>query len=160
MRKRPLPGIPFNTPVRNMSKSKRNKKHTGGRRGGPPAAALKPVCWSELDTGLEACRARFQVLPMIQPLLANEQVTAALPQSAEVLERAEIIRRDIATYETKLQRIAARHQGREGVCSTPDQLMEMLSIGEEYEQLSSSFDSIVQPNLDFILNAYINAPSA
>lgn len=143
-----------------MSKRNKPRHNTGGRRhGGPPIPAAQAPRWEELQQCADLCRGRFEVLSQVQPLLDDVTASELMPNMEEIRNRVSIIERDIATYRSQLERIAAQHANRSGICASPDQLMLMVKIAEQYESWGQSFDGVVLPNVDFIINAYQNCPT-
>lgn len=111
--------------------------------------------WGDLQSMHDTAAGLLALPQTIRPLIADP-VTLTLPQGAEILQRGEIIVRDAELYRERLAVIQARHAGRTGDCTKPDDLMAVIQLAEQYVEWEESFNSVLLPNLDFIQNAYAN----
>lgn len=142
-----------------MSTRVKQKKHRTNVGAARFPINKNSVRWSDLARGHDPSQARLETIDQLLAIVDGPEAAAIRELRPEIAERADILRRDRASYQTQLDAIAAQHAGRTDVCRNSDELMAVIQIGEEYQRWNDSFQSVVVPNTQFILDA-LRAPTA
>lgn len=107
-------------------------------------------CWDELEMLHAASAGLLYSTNNITPILRNEEILSKVDAS-EMVSISKVIANDLSLYKTKLENIYAKHSGKVGGSDDPDDILTTIMIGQEYIELSDSFQNIVSPNIDKIL---------
>lgn len=115
--------------------------------------------WDDLNNVLAGCR---QLLGSVRPvagILANKELMEKMgDEVVKLRDMAAILNRDVTEYVSALNSIAQNHEGKTGVIENDSDLIHMFTIGEKYEQWSTSFESVVVSGIQdifSIVNKYL-----
>lgn len=93
----------------------------------------------------------------IMPFLGDDALKKSLAASGQANKMAELVTRlanDTATYAKRYQGIEAKHKGRRGSSTDPDDLLASIMIGQEYIQYMNSYEAVVMASLQEILELF------
>lgn len=107
-------------------------------------------CWDELEMLHAGVVGLFYSTKNITPLLRNEEIMKRI-DAKEAMKISQIIANDLIYYKTRCEAIHNKHSGKSGGSDDPDVIFETIMIGQEYMELSESFQMVVTPNIDRIL---------
>lgn len=108
-------------------------------------------CWDELEMLHATTAGLFFSTKNITPILRNDALVEKMGK-VEVARIASVINSDLGHYKNELEKIHQRHAGKMGGSDDPDTLFETVMIGQKYSELVDSFNLVVTPNLDRLLN--------
>lgn len=107
--------------------------------------------WDDLNGLNMACRELLQRTAPVSQLFVNKELLEAMGDNVTHLrDLASALNKDVKEYVDALNAIAQQHNGKSGVIDDPDQLMQMFSIGENYQRWMESFQSVVIPTVSDI----------
>lgn len=107
-------------------------------------------CWDELEMLHAATVGLLYSTKNITPLLRSEEIMSKI-DSKEAVKISQVIANDLTHYKEKIEVIHNKHKNKTGGSDDPDVLMECIMIGQEYMELSDSFQRVVSPNIDRLL---------
>lgn len=110
--------------------------------------------WEDLNHLYLECRATSSTPIQVLPLLKDKEKISAVPNPRLLVDQARVLSKDIEHYNNVLETIHKKHAMRNGDSLHPDELMEALSIGEEYQTWLSDFQSVVMPTVEEILEQF------
>ncbi len=111
--------------------------------------------WENLNQCYHDCAAICVRVPQqITGLIGDRDAVALLGDPAKVAATAEILLRDVNHYLQRLQNIHRKHRDCTGVPKTPDELMKQIQIAEEYASWEQSYNLVVVPSVEFIVQAF------
>ena len=95
------------------------------------------------------CRALSVAPAQVMPLFKDNAALNNIPKSQHrnLVNQAKILSQDFSKYMADLEAIYAKHKGKSGSTTSPDELMEVLNIGEEYQKWMTSFQLVVLPTV-------------
>lgn len=107
-------------------------------------------CWDELEMLHAGVVGLLYSTKNITPLLRNEEIMKRI-DSKEAMKISQIIANDLIHYKDRCDAIHNKHAGKSGGSDNPDVIFETIMIGQEYMDLTESFQMVVTPNIDRIL---------
>lgn len=113
-------------------------------------------CWDEVAQLEGALVGMLFSVKRIIPVMQNQQLMAKLDQE-QVMKLAKIIDSDMARLKEELEAIQSKHKDKVGGSVQQEDIMEAISIGQEYQMLSQRFVTLVVPNVDRILQMAYDA---
>ena len=137
-----------------LNRHERRKKESMERRGKVEAEepeAFGDEGWNDLRRLNLECHALFVQPSRVLPLLRDQSLLEKVDDIHGLLEKAKILNNDIGQFRTRLEEISRKHQNRSGSSESPDDLMECLAIGEEYQAWIADYQNVVQPLITDIL---------
>lgn len=110
--------------------------------------------WDALKVIFQNCAAYTIAPSSLTPFINNADLTAKIADQTKLLQLANLLKRDVSEFASRLQAIFAKHKDREGNVTNGDQLMEVLQLQEEYIQWATSYEAVVIPTITAILDLY------
>lgn len=110
--------------------------------------------WDDLNTVYMDCRALSVIPAEVLPLLRDKDKLEAVKDPQDLLNKAKVLNKDVIHYNQWLHNIHLKHQNRSGDSDNPNQLMEILGIGEEYQEWLMSYQTVVTPTVATILEVF------
>ena len=111
--------------------------------------ALKPnPSWDDLVGVHQSCKYLLGTVRPVASLFVNQELVTAMGDNVTKLrDLASALNKDVAEYVQVLNAIAAKHEGRTGVIDDVADMLTVWTIGDEYNQWTASFESIVVPTV-------------
>lgn len=128
-----------------------------------PRAAVDAVGdagWDDLDNLYLNCRAQSVLPAQVMPLLKDPAKLSLVKDTAELTNQARVLSKDVVLYNERLESIHSKHKDRRGSSASPDELMEIISLGEEYQTWLHSYSTVVLPTVNNILVIFAEAEEA
>ncbi len=97
---------------------------------------------------------------VVLPFLNDPQLTTnimAKGRTAELANLVNMLTVDMRTYVERLTSLHAKHSARRGSSSGPDDLLNSITLGQEYMRFMASYESVVIVHLDQILEIFQQA---
>jgi len=110
--------------------------------------------WDDLNTVYMDCRALSVVPAEVLPLLRNAERVSKVKDPVDLVNKAKVLSKDVIHYNNWLKEIHNKHEERTGSSDNPNQLMEILGIGEEYQEWLVSYQTVVTPTVVTILEVF------
>ena len=110
--------------------------------------------WDELGKLHLECRAVSVSPTQVLMLLKDPQKLQLVKDPLALVNQAKVLSNDVRLYNERLASIHSKHAGRQGNSESPDQLMEILGIGEEYQEWLMSYGTVVTPMVISILELF------
>ena len=132
--------------------SRKNQQPIPSMRGARSKKEKVSSLWNDLAELHTRCLDMSQTPGEVTFILRNRTLTDAIGNTSELENLGRMLVRDIREFRERLQRIFTRHENRHGECKTPDELMETISIHEEYLEWIESFQNTVLPIVSQILD--------
>lgn len=110
--------------------------------------------WDDLSRLYMQCQALSTSPSQVLPLLKDSEQLAKVKDIHALKQQSEVLRKDAEAYKTRLENIQAKHAGRSGSTENPDELMFVLALGEEYQEWLHSYQSVVLPTVQNILQLF------
>lgn len=91
---------------------------------------------------------------VILPMLNDERLKASLIESGKTQDMVALVRRlgqDSATFGERFKALYAQHSARRGSSSDVDDMINCISLSQEYLQFMSSYESVVMSTLQEVL---------
>jgi hypothetical protein len=110
--------------------------------------------WDDLKRVYMDCRALSVVPAEVLPLLKDQEKLSKVTNPLELVNQAKVLSQDVQHYNSKLVEIHNKHQNRNGNSRSPDELMRILQIGEEYQEWLYSYQTVVTPTVATILELF------
>lgn len=107
-------------------------------------------CWDELEMLHASTVGLLFSTQNITPLLRNGELISKM-DSKEALRISQVISKDLIYFKEKLESVYNKHKDKKGGSENPDVLFQCIMIGQEYIEISDSFNRIVTPNIDRLL---------
>ena len=139
---------------KNGSPTPRNKKYVPGKVQVKVPQTEPNHGWDDLNKIYMECCAVSTSPAIATSLLKNADAVAKVADPAKLVAAARVLAKDVKAYNESLQAINAKHKGRTGSTSSPDELMEVLTIGEEYASWLSSYQVVVMPSAAAVLEMF------
>lgn len=122
-----------------------------------PVREEEVFCWDELKGLHRYCVELLSTPAPIATALSNRDIVSKCKDAGVLVHDARLLKQDMEVYSQRLQAILASHSDKSGGTDDPDQLMEALDIGEQYQQWIDSFQSVVVPTVQAISANLLNA---
>ncbi len=90
----------------------------------------------------------------IIPFLRNEEFMAKIPDRENTANQIRSIVNDVTAYSERLKTIVAKHEGRSGSSSSPDEHMDALMVGEDYINWCLEFEGVVLTTVVDVLEKF------
>lgn len=114
-------------------------------------------CWDELNQIYESSRIMLYQHSTISALAKNQNLLACLPNPSSTANNIRILGNDLKSLNDQLTAIHAKHAGKTGGSTNPDEVWGTIVIGQEYAQLVETHTSVVQPTVFKILEDFQQA---
>lgn len=91
---------------------------------------------------------------IILPMLNDDRLKASLAtagRSADMVALVQRLNQDIVTFAERFRAIHTQHSARRGSSSNVDDMILCISLSQEYLQFMSSYESVVMPTVQEIL---------
>lgn len=117
--------------------------------------AMPDTAWDDLNDLYNNCCKLLRDPPMeVVSLLKDRERVSQLRQFKEVVLLAKVLDKDITTYKNKLMEIHIKHYNKRGSSQNEDEFIETITIGEEYTNWVTSYESVVIPIIEDILTLF------
>lgn len=110
--------------------------------------------WDDLQRLYMECQAISTTPSQVLPLLKDSEKLAKIQDTQSLIQQSKVLHKDAETYKQRLMAINAKHAGRSGSTQNPDELMYVLALGEEYQEWLHSYQSVVLPTVQNILEMF------
>lgn len=110
--------------------------------------------WDQLTTIYQNCGAYTTIPAMLLPFIRNRELVDKIADQQALLDHAQILSRDVAEFGARLTAIHNKHAGKTGAASNPDEHMTGLQLCQEYVGWSSSYEAVVIPTVETILDMF------
>lgn len=130
---------------------RRSLKHTDPS---PSPDIMADNGWDDLESLYLDCRALSVAPAKVVPLIKNPDKLQHVTDMKSLLEHAKVLNKDAVAYNERLEAIHRKHAGKTGSSTSSDELMEILVIGEEYQEWLIGFQTVVTPVVDQIMGLF------
>lgn len=116
--------------------------------------------WSDAFGVAARAWAALGQLQTVLPLLKNRELIKYVDDPQSLLGSSQVLSTDAVEYRSRLEAIDAKRMAAQtptGDVDTTDELMVAISVVEEYEAWLSSYNTVVLPNAQRILQLFENA---
>lgn len=143
-------------------KQRRTAEALSRRKGGenksaaPQAEAAGDNGWDDLIRLHAECQALSVTPSQVLPLLKDQEALSQVKDTSTLVQQASVLQKDVMEYKTRLEAIYSKHSQRTGSTQSPDELMYVLTLGEEYQEWMHSYQSVVIPVVQTILEHFAN----
>lgn len=110
--------------------------------------------WDDLDKIYLECRALSVQPAQVLPLLKDPAKLKLVEDPKHLVDQARVLSKDTENYNQQLELIHNKHADRRGSSSNGDEIMEAMSIGEEYRGWLHAFQVVVMPMVNSILSQF------
>lgn len=110
--------------------------------------------WDSLTVMFQNMSAYTLAPATVLPFIRNNELIERVADKAALLRLAEMLNRDVKEYSEKLAQIHAQHADRTGPSVDPSDNMRAIQIGEQYMAWASSYEAVVIPNVESILDMF------
>jgi len=109
--------------------------------------------WEDLDVLHRHCIDLLGAMRPVSAIFVDKELLAAMGNNILSLrDMAASLTNDIKEYSSVLRDIRAKHEGKTGVIEDPNDLFAMYGLGEEYNRWTASYESVIIPTIQDIMN--------
>lgn len=113
--------------------------------------AMSSAAWDDVNRIHLECHG-LSLLPIqALPLMRDPIKVERIKDKSELERCSTVLNKDVLSYKERLNAIHSKHAGKTGDALNTDELMECISIGEEYQEWLTSYQLVVLPVLNTIL---------
>lgn len=116
--------------------------------------AIGDKAWDDLERVYLECRALSVTPAQVLPLLRDPARIKQVEDVKSLTENAQVLSKDVMIYNQRLANIHSKHENKKGSATDPDELMTVLSIGEEYQDWLYSFQTVVMPSVGTVMQMF------
>ena len=110
--------------------------------------------WNDLNQVYLNCHALALSPSRIMPLVKDPAQLENVENGTALVDQIKVLSKDVAYYNQRLKDIHSKHVNRTGSTTSPDELMTVLRIGEEYQEWLVSYQTVVMPLVVSILEVF------
>ena len=109
--------------------------------------------WEDLTVLYSTCNGALSMVHPVSNLLMQLDEGRIPAEDIKVIKTLAIqMTRDITNYTASVEIIHGKHKGRAGIINDPDMLFTCIAIGEDYQAWISSFEAVIMPVAQDLLN--------
>lgn len=133
------------------------KSYARRQRDAAAAQLQDNKCWDELNQIYESSRVMLYQHSTIHAMAQNKQLLSCLVDATSTANNIRILTNDLKSMNDQLNAIRAKHAGKFGGSTNPDEVWSSIMIGQEYAQLVETHTAVVQPTVFKILEDFQQA---
>lgn len=113
--------------------------------------------WDDLNTLHVTCAKALMAPAVLGQLAKRKDIIAYIRDQVGLRQRIEMFKRDILQLQEELKAIAAQHSGREGSSTDPDEIMQSITIAEQYNLFKERITAVIDPTVAHIFEIFTEA---
>lgn len=110
--------------------------------------------WDDLNDLFKECNALTLYPSQALPLLNNPEQMKRVKEAEGLTEAVKVLSKDVATYGARLEEIHNKHAGKTGSSGDGDELIQIVNIGEAYQQWMYNYQTVVLPVVGQVMNYF------